>query len=119
MFDNQLCKSLKIKHWIFTLSLGGHFSLIIDGKALQVAIPRAVRLNETLKMRCKEVLALKIGNDAPFGTAVLPVVLHQTDVFEFHPLAPLALTVRPYMICHDQNAEQIGGQSSPNLDLKT
>jgi hypothetical protein len=27
---NQLCKSLKIRHRIFTLSLGGHFSLIID-----------------------------------------------------------------------------------------
>jgi hypothetical protein len=25
MFDNQLCKSLKIRHRIFTLSLGGHF----------------------------------------------------------------------------------------------
>ena len=64
-----------------------------------VAVPRAARLNETLKMRRKEVLASKIGNDAPFGTAVLPVVLHQTDVF-------------------DQNAEQIGGQSSPNLYCK-
>ena len=47
------------------MSLGGHFSLIIDRKALQVAIPRAARLNETLKMRRKEVLAPKIGNDAP------------------------------------------------------
>ena len=25
MFDNQLCKSLKIRHRIFILSLGGHF----------------------------------------------------------------------------------------------
>ena len=58
---------------------------MIDRKALQVAIPRAARLNETLKMRRKEVVAAKIGNDAPFGTAALPVVLHQTDVFEFHP----------------------------------
>ena len=115
MFDNQLCKSLKIRHRIFNLSLGGHFSLIIDRKALQVAIPRAARLNETLKMRRKEVLAPKIGNDAPFGTAGLPVVLHQTDVFEYTRKRLWLLTVRGYMICHDQNAEQIGGQSSLNL----
>ena len=89
MFDNQLCKSLKIRHRIFTLSLGGHFSLIIEGKAHQVAIPRAARLNDTLKMRRKEVLAAKIGNDAPFGTAVLPVVLHQ---FLFNGFVGPALT---------------------------
>ena len=83
-----------------------------------VAVPRAARLNETLKMRRKEVLASKIGNDAPFGTAVLPIVLRQTDVFEFDPSALLALTVRRCMICHDQNAEQIGGQSSLNLYCK-
>src|SRR5215831_15503469 len=98
MFDNQLCKSLKIRHRIFNLSLGGHFSLIIDRKALQVAIPRAARLNETLKMRRKEVLAPKIGNDAPFGTAGLPVVLHQTDVFEYTCKRLWLLTVRRYMI---------------------
>ena len=83
-----------------------------------VAVPRAARLNETLKMRRKEVLASKIGNDAPFGTAVLPVVLHQTDVFEFDPSAPLALTVRRYMICHDQNAEQSPDESRLNLNFK-
>jgi hypothetical protein len=71
-----------------------------------------------LKMRRKEVLASKIGNDTPFGTAVLPVVLHQTDVFEFDPSAPSALTVRRYMICHDQNAEQSADKSSLNLYCK-
>ena len=46
----------------------------------------AQKLNETLKMRCKQILASQIGNDALFGTALLPVSLHQADVFEFDPL---------------------------------
>jgi len=45
----------------------------------------------------KEVLASQIGNDAPFGTAVLQII------------------VRRYMISHDQNAEQLAGKSSLNL----
>jgi hypothetical protein len=80
-----------------------------------VAIPRPARLNETLKMGRKEVLASKIGNDAPFRTAVLPAVSTKRMYFEFDPSAPLDLTVCRYMICHDQNAEQISGQSSMNL----
>ena len=89
---------------------------MIDRKALQVAIPRAARLNETLKMRRKEVLAPKIGNDAPFGTAGLPVVLHQTDVFEYTRKRLWLLTVRRYMICHYQNAEESADKARRNLN---
>ena len=37
-------------------------------------------------MRRQEVLASQIGDDALFGAAVLPVSLHQADVFELDPL---------------------------------
>jgi hypothetical protein len=74
----------------------------------------AQKLNATLKMRRKEILASRIGDDALFGTAVLPVSFHRM-YSNSTPSAPLALTVRRYMICHDQNAEQSGYKSSLNL----
>jgi len=37
-------------------------------------------------MRCQELLASQIGDDALFGAAILPVSLHQADVFELDSL---------------------------------
>src|SRR5262249_44587844 len=58
----------------------------LGGRTAFSSLSAAQKLNQTLKMRRKEVFASQIGDDALFGMAVLPVSLHQADVFELHPL---------------------------------
>ncbi len=45
--------------------------------------------NKAIKMRRQEVLASQIGDDAPFGAAIFPVVSQQAGVFELDPFGPL------------------------------
>src|SRR6516225_2185058 len=48
----------------------------LGGRTAFSSLAAAQKLNQTLKMRCKEVFASQIGDDALFGMAVLPVSLH-------------------------------------------
>src|SRR6266478_5958307 len=65
---------------------GGKSRFNALGAGGRTRLAAAQQLNETLKVRRQEILASQIGDDALFGTAVLPISLHQADVFELDPL---------------------------------